>query len=182
LVNRRPTRIPEPEDLGDLVEALACGVVAGSTEAKVGAMVHQVPARVPTGGHERQGAFGLGPRGLSFEAEQRRDQMAVQVIDADQGEPPSPREGRSEAYSYQERANETGTGRHGDELNRPASRLERSLDKIRKRPEVLARGDLRDHSTVGCVGSDLTGQKTHFDTTVTIHDRDGALVARSLDA
>ena len=75
----RPARIAEAEELGDLVEGLADGVVDGGAEADVIAdAAHRDELRVPARDEEEQ----IGE--ADAVGEPRRQRMALEVVDGEQ--------------------------------------------------------------------------------------------------
>jgi hypothetical protein len=104
------------------------------------------------------------------------------VIDGDQRKAPTPGECCGEANSDQKGADKTRARCHGDHLDRPARRLQRLIHEIWQGLEVFARGKLRNNAPIGRMRRYLAGQQAHLDLSVAIHDRDGTLVTRGLDA
>ena len=105
----RPARIAEAEELGDLVEGLADGVVDGRAEADVIAdAAHRDELRVPAGGEEEQ----VGETDAVGEA--RRQGMALEVVDGEQRLAGDERQRLGGGQPDQHAADQPRTGGRGD--------------------------------------------------------------------
>jgi hypothetical protein len=93
---------------------------------------------VPARGNKRQGALGLGARRLPIKAEQRRYQMALQMIDRNQRNAPPPGEGSGETDSHEEGADKTGACSCGNHLDRAESPFECPTHEVWQRLEMFA--------------------------------------------
>ena len=178
-VDRRPARIPESEQPGDLVERLARGIVEGLSEDAVLAVAldrddHRVAPRHEED-RERRGEIRLfEPCGV---------QMRLEVVHTDVRDVDGEREGLGCAHSYEERAGEPGavTGRDRVEVGELAARLdERLRDDSRDELHVSAARDLRDDATETRVEVDLARHHRRSDEPSVVHDGGRGLVAARL--
>jgi hypothetical protein len=132
-------------------------------------------------GHQRQSTGRFTSSRLSIETEEGRHEMALQMIDGNEWESPSPGEGRGEPDTHEKGPDEAGTRGHRDQLDRPVRPFECTIHEMWQCFEVLPRGELRNDSPIGRVGLDLTGQQVRLDPTIAVHDRDRALVTRGFN-
>ena len=149
----RPARIAEAEELGDLVEGLADGVVDGRAEANVIAdAAHRDELRVPAGGEEEQ----VGEADAVGEA--RRQGMALEVVDGEQRLAGDERQRLGGGQPDQDAADQPRTGGRGDAVEigeaqgRPVHGApDQPVDHLHMRP----RGDLGNDAAIGGVLGDL---------------------------
>ena len=178
---RGPARIAEAEQLRRLVEGLARGVVLGLPQDPV----------APDALHLDQ--EGMAARHLQrHEREVRRarleggrQQVALQVVNADDRHAPGVAERAREAGADQQGPDETRSRRIGNAVN--GLRLDAGLgqgrlDHRQEALDVLARGELRHHPAVAAVQLDLAEDAIRHEAFFAVVERNRRLVAGGFDA
>jgi hypothetical protein len=179
--------VPEADELGDLVEGLARGVVAGGAElAKSGGAVGAVEGRVAAAREQRdEGERGARTDGLRA-VEEGREEVPGEVVHADEGDRPGEAHGLGGLHAHEQRADEARARGHGDGVDGAPSA--RGLDGLTNhrvhRAEVRAAGDLGDHAAIRRVLGDLRRDDIAQDLARAVgaqaHHRGGGLVAGAL--
>ncbi len=182
----RPPRIAEPEEAGHLVERLTCSVVEGLAELAVATRPfhgdqHSVPARHQQH-HERPGKVAM--------VQQSREEMALQMVDAHEREPPSERQSLGLAHTHEQGADEARAHSCGDSVDRGhLGRLERqpclfegALHHDSEDLEVSTARQLWNDPAKSRVDVDLACHHRRADIATPDHHRGRCLVTRSLNA
>src|SRR5690606_9569020 len=117
--------------------------------------------------------------------EQGRQEMALEMVDPDGRL--AQREGRGgpEGGAHQQRAGQARPGGIGDRVDRvegDARGLADLAHEARQAPDVVARGELRDHAAVALVHRHLGMQRLAEQAGAGVVEGDAGLVAGSLDA
>ncbi len=113
LLDQRPARIAEAEELCGLVESLADGVIDRAAEAHIIAdAAHGEDLGVPAGGEKQ--AIGKRRR----VGEPRGERMALQMIDRDQRLVVGERDGLGRGQADDDAADQAGPGGGGDAIER----------------------------------------------------------------
>ncbi len=116
---------------------------------------------------------------------QRRQEVALEVMDADHGPVQCDAQSRGHGGSHQERAGESGPLRVGDEVDvceRTPGLGERLARKRQDAADVVARGEFRHHAPVEGVQVDLRMQGVAEHAALAVVERNAGLVAGGLDA
>src|SRR5688572_9098207 len=178
---RRPARVAEAEQLRRLVEGLTGGVVPGLPQDPVAANpLHLDQEGVATRdlqGHEREAG---GAR-----LEGGRQQMALQVMDADDGYAPGVAERARYRGADQKRADETGPRGIRNAVNGLRFGAGLRQDRFDHRQEalnVLARGELRHDPAVAAVQLDLAEDAVRHEALFAVVERNRRLVTGGFDA
>ncbi len=187
-VHDRASRIAEAEQLGDLVERLAGGVVARGAELADALRVRRIDpidgGVAPRSEERHEGeARDLG-RCLAA-PEEDGEQVANEVVDADERLARRPGEPLRRLHADEQRADETGTVGDGDAIDvgkLRARAVEGSPCDLRRVGHVVARGELRDDAAVWRVHGDLGVHEVREDAPVRLDEGRARLVAGRLDA
>ncbi len=126
----------------------------------------------------------IGTRELGG-AEFRRSQMTEQVVHAHDRDCEAVGQRLAKGESDQQRADQTRPGSDGDSrkvAGVQARAFEGRINDLRNRTHVVARSQLRHHTTIGTVHIVLTVDHARNDLATTADDRSRHLVARTLDA
>ncbi len=178
-VDQHAARIGEPEQLGHLVEGLTGGVVQGPAQGPIAAdAVDPVEVGVPSG--DGQGQKGKG--NLLFQM--GRQDVPFHVMHADQGNPPGKGYRLGRRQPDQKRPDQPRTAGDGDPLDRrratpPCSRASSTTTEW---PQVLARGQFRDHPAVAGMDIHLGGDDIGQDLTAVAHNGRGGFVTGCFEA
>jgi hypothetical protein len=174
------TRVAQPEQPRPLVERLAGGIVERRPDDLERPLVaHVEEQRVPAAREQAQERrlYGVRPR------KERRD-VAVQVVDRDERQPPRPGERLRRGDADQKRPDQAGALRDTDSLDvaelgvRVGERLpQRRQDQL----EMVPGRDLRDDAAVRRVQLGLRGDDVGEHAAVPGDERGGGLVTRGLD-
>ena len=179
-VDRRSARIAEPEQPGALVERLAGRVVERRAHDVEPAVIpHVEEERVPAA---REQAEERRVDGLGLEIE--RGDVAVQVVDRGERQPPRPGERLRGRQPDEERADQPRALRDRDPLDpvEPDTGLaERLAQDGRDELEMPPRRDLRDDAAVLRVQLRLGGDDVGEDLAVVRDERRSGLVAGRLE-
>ncbi len=179
LLQRRPARVAEPEQPRRLVEGLAGGVIEGLAQDLVAPVVpHPRQQGVPAAGDEAEEG-----RLERLRLEEVGGDVALQVVDRDQRQPPRRGDRLRGADPDQEGADQARPGGDRDRLDLAQLDLglgERRLDHRRGQFEVVARGDLGDDAAEVGVRGGLRGDQVREDPRPVEHGRAG-VVAGGLD-
>ena len=184
-VDDGPAGIAETGAPRNLVEDLAGRVVAGARERHDAVLLDAHELGVAAGDDEPVERMRHRVGQASASAEEGGEEMAFEVVDRDERDPPRERQRLRGRESDEERADQTRTGRGGDEpdvLERDGRRGERLLERRREVLEVRARGDLRHDAAVGRVRGELGGDDVGQDAPVAVEHGDRGLVAGGFDA
>jgi hypothetical protein len=171
----RPTRVRQAEEFRGFVESLPGRVVAARPQDLVrtdGA--HLDEERMSAGDQQRQVWEG---RGLTFE--QRRQQVALQMMNAEGGHIPGIGETARQARSGEQRSDEARPCGIGDpaDITRGAARvLQRALNQRQQAPDVIARCEFRHHATVRAMQLHLAVELVRQQAGARIQHRGSALV------
>src|SRR3990172_3794502 len=172
--------IPLKEKLRALVEGSAGRVVPRLADHLVAErLTRQVERRVAARDHE--GQKGIGGAGL---LEKRGENVALEMVDADQREPPDVGEGLRHRAADEERPDEARPLGHRDGLQigeGDPGVTERLLDDRDDDLEVAPRRQLGHHAAVGRVDLVLGGHDGGQDLRAVRQDRRRRLVAGGLD-
>ena len=188
--------VAEAEELGDLVEGLAGGVVDGAADVAVApkrggaslpcrVLVREVEVGVAAGDDEgKEGGFGVAEQEVGVIHEDGVD-VAFEVVDAEQGFSEAKGEGLGVGDADEQGAGETGAS--GDSDGVEILEVDAGLgdggagdgDDV---AEVLAGGKLGDDAAVGAVEGDLAGDHARKGFGAVAHDGGGGLVTGALDA
>ena len=168
------TRIAQPKQLRDLVKGFAGRIVKRRAHIAVSKaaplLVSEIEMGVPPGDHQRQGS---GP-GLSFLLRQQHGMnVAFQVVNGNQRLAQGKGKRLGVRHAYQERTCQAWAfcDRDRVKVGEPdAGFLHSSADDGDDVPQVLARGEFRNHSTIGCVDRDLRGHNAGQDAVPALHD------------
>ena len=108
-LHMRPARIAQAQQLGDLVEGLADGVVDGGAEAHIVAdAAHRDELRMAAGGEQQQ----IGE--ADAVGEPRGERMGLEMVHRHQGLAGDERDGLGGGEPHQHAADQAGAGRHRD--------------------------------------------------------------------
>ena len=116
--------------------------------------------------------------------QQRRQQVALQVVHADGRQPPAIGEGLRQRRAGQQRADQAGTRRIGDaaEFRRPGPGRRQGLaHQGQQAAHVIARGQLGHHAAVQPVQVDLAVESCASRPRIVVEHRHGALIAGRFD-
>ena len=196
-VDNRPAGVPQGQELCDLIEGFACGVVAAVAELGVSEGVCGVragrgeeQARMPPGGHQREGGKGCLSNGLAGRAvhlvfEQNGVDVTFQVVHADQRLAEGKRQRFAIDESDQERADQSrpfgdGEGVHGadGQVGLPAGLLDHRLNLA----QMFAGGEFGDHASIFFVGQNLGGHDAGTNFRAVRHHRRGRFIATGFNA
>jgi hypothetical protein len=187
LVDDRPARVSEAEQLGDLVVRLAGGVVSRAAQQLVAAAAgHEIQAGVAARDDQHDGR----QRQLAILEEQRFD-VTGQMMHGHQRHPFRRRQRLRKRQSHEQRPHQSRSLRHGDGVHvveRHAALLERAFDDAADVADVLTRGELRHDAAplamnLGLGGDDVGSHSPGmFGRALVVDERGGRLVTRCLDA
>ena len=124
-------------------------------------------------------------RRLAARPQERREEVALEVIDADERNAARPGERLARREADEERADQPGPGRRRDEadvLEPDARGRERLLERGRQVLEVRARRDLGHDAAVARVRRELRGDHVREHPALAVEHGDRRLVAGGLDA
>jgi hypothetical protein len=177
-IDRAAAGIAEAEQLGDFVERFAGGVVARRPEQRIIAeRARQIEARMAAGDEQRD----VRQRDRALEL--HRQEVALEMVDADERQLPRVGDGLGRAQADEQRADQSGTVGGGDGIDlveRERRLVQRALDRRRQCAHVAARGELGDDAAVGAVDVVLRGDDAGAHLAIDQH-RGGGVVARALD-
>ena len=183
--DRRPAWKPEPQQLRDLVEGLTRRVVAGLTEQLGTPLASDAVERRMTARHDEPDVGRLEGRTPGRLRDLRRDEMAHEMMHADEGQPPREREGLGEGEPDEQRADQPRPRRDRDPIDRvgiEARLAQRRLGHVRHDAHVVPGGELGDDPTVGGVHALLSLHRARQDLPPVAQDGGGHLIAGALDA
>ena len=180
-VDVRTAGVGQAEQPADLVEGLTGGVVEGAAELDdVGGDVLDVQeAGVPSGDDEADEALGQGAIHQLIHR-----QVPDDVVDAVDGPAQAGGQGLGGADAHGERADETGTGAHGDDVDVVqihARAIQSRVEGGQEGLQVGARGELGNDAAETGVGVHGSGDDVPEELAAA-HERRARLVAGGLDA
>ncbi len=178
---RGTSGIPEAEELRGLVERLAGGIVLRVAEQAVAPHAFDVEQLAVAARHQQCDERKRGPR----VREQRREEVAFEVMDADRRLPERVAECRGDACANQQCAGEAGSLRVGYSVEVAERRPGLGQDALREgddAPNVVARRELRHDAAVDPVHRHLRMQRVREQATAVVVDGEAGFVAGSLDA
>ena len=183
MVDLRSAGIAQSEPARHLVVRLTGGVVDRLAEHDVFAgsrlQDDQTVAARDQQGHER-------PRQIRA-LQKRREEMALQMVDADEGHAPGERVGLGRRESDQDRSDQSRPAGHGDPENRGIEGVEpgvgeRSANDRSDRRHVGATGQFRNDPAEGPVLVDRGLDHRGEDVELLVDDGGGGLVTTRLDS
>ena len=185
LLDLRAAGIRQADELRDLVERLADGVVARAVEHRHDAVAHVVDRRVAAGDDERlRNRSGSGDR-RPFALQVGREDVALEVIDRDERDAEAVGEALRAGDADQQRADESRAGGDRDRstsLHAQLRVVERARDQRKEMLQMFARGDLRHDAAERLMPLDLRGDEIHAHTAVALEQRDRGFIAGGFDA
>src|SRR5215471_5344616 len=155
---RGTARVGKAEKLRCFVERFARGIVLGIAQKPITSNAFDVEQLTVASRNQERHEW---KRGLRF-GEQWREQMALEMMDADDGFPQREAERVGNRGSDEQRSCEPRSLRVRDavEFGQGGSRLvERALREGHDAPDMVARGELRDYATVGLMHCHLRMQR-----------------------
>jgi hypothetical protein len=188
-IDRGAARVSEAEELRHLVKRLAGGVVARGAELAdllEPRALDSVERGVPAGDEQPdEGVARPHGRRIARTAQEHREQVADEVVDADERLACGPGEPLGGLHADEERPRESGAACDRDAVDRVerrASAGERLAHHRHDGARVISRGDLGDDAAVGGMERHLAVDDIGEDRPVDLDDGGRGLVARGLDA
>ena len=146
----RAAGVGEAEEAGDLVESLAGGVVDGSADDRVVADAADMDEEGVSAGNDEGEVWRRWGVGI----EEGGEEVALHVIDGEEGFAGGEGEGLGHGVADEEGGGEagaTGGGEGVDLIDAEVGGGEGLLDEGMEAEGVISRGDFRDDATVGAV-------------------------------
>ena len=172
----RAARVGQTEQFRALVERLAGGIVTGVTEQRVVTEPARFDQHRMATGHEQREVRESRWVGL----EQRREQVTLEVMDADGRQSPGEGQRPRERGARQQRADQARADgvRHAIEFICAGTGFGQGpLDQRQQALHMVARGQFRDHPAIGLVQIHLGVQHMRQQAAAVIEDGDGRFVA-----
>ena len=192
--NERAAGIREAEEFCALVEGFAGGVVDGAVEdgeadavllvGRIEAVEEGVAAGDEQAEVREQGREVVPEAGgvLGVEGDERRPDVAAEVVDADEGEVAGEREGFAEGDAQGEAAGEAGALRDGDLGDAGVFGLGGGEgEQGGQAVEVFAAGEVGDDAAVFAVEGDLAVNPFAGEAAGGVEEGEGRFVARAFD-
>ena len=158
-LNRRTTRVSEPEQAGDLVEGFAGGIVVAAAQADIAARPVN-PQQLGVAPAHQQHQVGTGGQGL---AQLHRAEMTFQVVNGHKGLAMQPRQGAARDRGHQQGPHQARRGGGGDAIelcHGHAAVAAHLLNQLGQGLNMTPRGDFRHHASPAGVLFNLGGDGT----------------------
>ena len=176
----RSAGIGQAEQLRTFVESLARRIVTRLAEQRVRTDRARLDQHGVTAGHQQRQMRKRRRIGL----EQRREQMPLEMVNADRRHAPGIGQRTRECRATEQRADQSGSGGVRDAVDvrsRGSRPRQRRLDQRQQALHVVARGKLGHHATVNTVQIDLREQLVREQPAVRVEHGGGGLVAGGFD-
>ena len=184
LLQRRPARPAQPEQLRHLVERLARGIVHRAAQPHVPPdTLHRDALAVSAGNQQQQ----VGERhpALDQAGQPRGQRVRLQVVHRHIGQPVRDRDALGEQAADDQPADQprAGAGRHASQIGEPQPRpRHHAAHLLGQERQMRARGDLRHHPAIRRVLALLAQHRLGEHAPALVQHRRRRLVARGLDA